>query len=100
MSIHKPRTDIVNKEKFDYLSSSRSIQSWIELDDKAEYFLITYNPEISEEVCSESKIDYFDVLNREGNIDLETNTKFGFVSVATAAAITSYARIYINSVKL
>lgn len=97
MSINKPITDIVNKEKLDLIVSTRETRSIKELNH--DQYIVTYNPEISKSVCEKNGLDYIKVLNKN-KMDIENINRFSDVSIATAAAITSYARIYMNKIKL
>ncbi len=97
MSIFKPITEFVNREKLDFILSTHEVKSLVEINQ--DNFLLTYNPEISKTVCVKSGLNYIKVLNINKK-DIENNSKFKDVSITTSAAITSYARIYMNKVKV
>ena len=97
MSIYKPKVDIVNKEKLDFILSVCEINSLLELN--SDSFLVSYNSEISKKICEKSGLDYIKVLNYRKS-DHENIQKFEDISISTAAAITSYARIHITKLKL
>jgi hypothetical protein len=99
LNLVKPITKIVNLEKRDLILSTRIVHTHTILDDN--YFLITYNPNISKEICNQHGLDFFKVLEQESKTNIENKLDiFKDVSVATAAMITSYARIYMNKIKL
>lgn len=96
MNINKPITDIVNREKLELIISTREINSFRELTD--EDFLITYYPEISQTICKSHGVDYLKALKTK--VDMERDKELKDVSLSTAAAVTSYARIYLSKIKL
>lgn len=97
MSIHKPKTDLVNKEELNFILSTREVRSIKELNKNT--FLISYLKDVSRSVCEKNGVDFFEVL-RKTKKDVETTNWFKDVSISTAAAITSYARVYMNTIKL
>lgn len=97
MSIEKPITKIVNKIELDFILSCHEVKSLTELNENR--FLITYDSEISKNICTSYELDYIKILNKNKK-DIENNIRFYDVSISTAAAITSYARIYMNKIKL
>lgn len=60
MSIYKPKTEIVDKEKLDYILSTREVSSLKELNENV--FLVSYIKDISKSVCEESGLDYVKVI--------------------------------------
>ena len=99
LNIIKPVTQTVNKEKRDYIFSTRIIKSQIILNNNK--FLITYEPTISKEICKQHGLDIIKVLEKESKQNIEKNLDlFKDVSIATASLVTSYARIFINKIKL
>jgi hypothetical protein len=97
MSIDKPITKIINKNELDFILSTHEVKSLTELNE--ERFLITYDSEISKNICNSYELDYIIILNKSKK-NIENNIRFDDVSISTAAAITSYARIYMNKIKL
>lgn len=99
LNIFKPITKTVDIKKRDFLASTRVIKSQKELENNL--FILTYQPIISEEICTSHGYDYLKVLEKEKNINIEKNIDiFQNISVAFPAMITSYARIYMNKIKL
>nr|YP_010044372.1 DNA polymerase [Trametes versicolor]QPF23613.1 DNA polymerase [Trametes versicolor] len=99
LNIIKPITQTVNKEKRDFICSTRIVHTHTILND--DKFLITYSPIISKEICMEHGLDFIKVLEKESKKNIENNLDlFKDVSIATAAFVTSYARIFINKCKL
>lgn len=99
MNINKPITIQVDSTKRDYIASTRVIKAQHHLFNNK--FLITYLPEISKEICEEHNLDYNKVLEKENknNTSLEIKT-FKDTSIAVTAMINSYARIFMNKIKL
>jgi len=99
LSILKPITEIVNLDKRDFIASTRVIKSQINLNNNR--FLLTYLPIISSDICKDHGIDILKALNKGANKNIENNIGyFKDVSVATTAMVNSYARIFMNKVKL
>ena len=99
LNIVKPITQTVNKDKRDFILSTRSVQSHTVLNN--DRFLITYSPIISKEICTEHGLDIIKILEKESKKNIENKLDlFKDVSIATAAFVTSYARIFINKIKL
>jgi hypothetical protein len=96
MNINKPITEIVDKEKLDLIISTRELNSFKILTD--EKYIITYYPEVSKDMCESHGIDYIKVIKTKEDMEKEKELKD--VSVSTAAAVTSYARIYMSKIKL
>ena len=99
LNIIKPLTQTVSKDRRDYIFSTRIVHSHTILNENK--FLITYTPTISKEICMQHGLDIIKVLEKESKLNIESNLDlFKDVSIATAAMITSYARICINKFKL
>jgi len=99
MNIIKPITKTVTKEKLDFILSTRKVKSFHEITKND--FLVTYLPLIDEQICSEHGLDYIKVLSKESNYNIEKNIDmFKDVSIAISAMVTSYARIFMNKIKL
>jgi hypothetical protein len=96
MNIYKPKTEIVNSEKLNIIITTREFNSFKEITEND--FLITYYPEISKNICESHNHDYLEVLKSEVNMECGSEAKD--VSLTTAAAVTSYARIYLAEIKL
>jgi hypothetical protein len=98
MSIIKPETKLVNFSELEKILQTHKVSDTKQITDDS--FIVTYENEISKDILTKSGIDLAKLLNENNSKDLETNNKFGFVSVPIAAAITAYARIYINKIKI
>ena len=96
LSIYKPKKDVVDKKRLDYLVSTRDCNFEHLYDDR---YLVTYNPHVSQSKWEEFGLDYIKVLNSKKK-DEEKAHKFDNVSISTARAVTSYARIFMNKIKL
>ena len=99
LNIIKPITQTVDKDRRDFICSTRIVHSHTILNDNK--FLITYTPTISNEICTQHGLDVIKVLEKESKTNIENSLDiFKDVSIATAAFVTSYARIHINKCKL
>lgn len=96
LSIYKPKNEILDKDRLDYIVSTRDCTYEYLYDGR---YLVSYDPVVSNSRCEESGLDFIKVLNNEKK-DVEKTNKFDNVSISTAAAVTSYARIFMNKVKL
>ena len=100
MDITKPITRLVNKKVLDELLTTRVFNS-SPINITENDYLISYYPDISREICESHGLDYVKVYNSLlGPKDMEYHNEFRDVSLTTAAAITSYARIYMSKIKL
>jgi hypothetical protein len=95
MSIFKPETEIVNKNKLEMLLCTRKILDTKQLNNDT--FIVNYLSQLSKETIEQAGLDITKIIK---NKEIESFNKFGFVSISTASAITAYARIYINKIKL
>lgn len=99
MDLIKPITQTVNKDRRDFILSTRTVRSHTILNENN--FLITYDPTISKQICQEHGLDIIKVLEKESKMNIEKHLDvFKDVSIVTAAFVTSYARICINKFKL
>jgi hypothetical protein len=98
LNINKPITELINKDKLNFILSTKEVSSVLDITDS--HVLITYNPSVSKDICNANDIDYIKVLNLNSSQDMEKDKEFRDVSLAIAAAVTSYARIYMSKIKL
>nr|QWO71378.1 DNA polymerase [Calocybe cyanea] len=99
LNIVKPITHTVNRERRDFIFSTRVVHSENMLNPNK--FLITYEPLISNNICLNHGLDITKVLEKEYKTNIETKLDyFKDVSIATSAFVNSYARIHINKFKL
>ena len=98
MDINKSLTEIVNKEKLEFICSTCKVNSYKNITDQD--FLVVYYPEVSKEICESHGLDYFKVLDTKSKYNTEKCDEFKDVSLSTAAAVTSNARIFMSSIKL
>lgn len=96
MSISKPETAIVNLNKLDTLLSTRKVYDIRELSVNS--YLVNYDTKLSKEILENLNLNIAKLVDK--NKDIETNDTHSFLSISTASAITAYARIYINEIKL
>ena len=99
MNIVKPITELVNVSRLSLIQSTRKVVGEPKkITDDA--FWITYYPEVDQEICELHNRDYFKVSNLNVKTDNEKSNEFYDVSLTTAAAVTSYDRIYMSKIKL
>lgn len=92
-------TVIVNEEVFARLETTRLIHNSHQLGEDS--FLVTLDPVVNEDVCKEFNVYYYEALNeRLGVRLLDRKSNVTGVSIVITAAVNSYARIYMNSIKL
>jgi hypothetical protein len=94
----KPITEVVNKVKLDRILSTRVVNTFQKLNE--DNFLMTYNPVRNKEICENHNLDYYKVVLGEGNKQLIPSQMFRDVSLVTALFVTSYAREYMQRVKI
>ena len=98
LNIVKPITLTVNRERRDFIFSTRIVHSETILNDNK--FLITFNPVISKDICLQHGLDIIKVLEKESKTNIENNLDlFQDVSIVTAVFVNSYARIFMNKLK-
>ena len=71
MNIIKPITQTVDKDRRDFICSTRIVHSHTILNDNK--FLITYTPTISKEICMQHGLDNIKVLEKESKLNIESN---------------------------
>jgi DNA polymerase type B, organellar and viral len=98
MSIIKPTTKLVNKEELDYMLTTRKVSN-IKLITENKY-LVTFISQPSKEICLSHNLDYEKVIRQDYKWGMESSNDFTDVSIVISAMITSYARIYMNKIKL
>jgi hypothetical protein len=99
MNIIKAITKNVKKDEFDYILSTREVKSFHEITKND--FLVTFLPLIDEQICLEHGLDYIKVLNKDNNVNIEKNVDvYHDVSIVISAMVLSYARIFMNRIKL
>jgi hypothetical protein len=97
INIKKADSEIVDDVKLNFLLSTNKVVSVINVTNKD--YLVTYYPNISKEICESHGLDYLKVIN-DKSLDIEKDKEFKDASVAIAAAVTSYARVYMSIIKL
>ena len=97
MSIDKNISTFVDKDRLDYILSTRDNVIYHTITNNL--FLVCHSNLVSEEKCLHSSLGYIKVLNSEGRSE-EIINYVRDVSISTAASITSYAQIFITKAKL
>lgn len=97
MDINKYISEIVNKEQLDYLLSTRDVTCYHTITSND--YLINYSPLVSKDKCDQFGLDYVKVL-QDSESSKGNSSEFKDVSLVISAAVTAYARIYMNKIKL
>ena len=98
MDFLKTVTKLVNKETHNHISITRALRNYVEIDENT--YLDCYKPNIDKEVCDNFNVDFVKVLNSENFDEVKSSRTYKSVSISTAAAVLSYARIHMAKIKL
>jgi DNA polymerase type B, organellar and viral len=99
INLFKPIWESVDKEKRDYIASTRVLLSQQIINENT--YWITYYPNISESICIDHGVDYLKALELEINKNINIKPYiYDNISISTSAMINSYARIEMNKIKL
>lgn len=98
LDIYKSKTYIVSEDKYNEIVQTKDIVGWNKLvEDK---ILINDKTRVSKDMCEKFNVDYKKaILNNLNNKEEKENT-FNDVSIGIASAVTSYAGIHMNKIKL
>lgn len=96
MKIEKNKTTIVPEEKHLELLTTRVFKNSLDLGGM---YIDTYIPNINKEICTNFSKDYYQILN-DSNLDEKTINSNNNISITTAAAVLSYARIHMVKIML
>jgi hypothetical protein len=95
----KPICKTVNNTQLDYLLATKEIKTFKKINDN--HTLITYIPIVNKEICESHNLDYHKVILNEINNKATSNVGvFQDVSIVLASFVTSYARVYMHTIKL
>lgn len=94
----KPITKTVSKAGLDKILATKEVKTFKEINE--ENYLVTFYPIVNKDICDSHNLDYFKVLLEEKGTQLRQNAIFKDVSLVTAAFVTSYARVYMQKIKL
>lgn len=98
MNFLKTVTKLVNRKEHDLITTTRVQKAYIEIDDDT--FLEYYKPNIDKEICQKFGVDYIKALNNENFDETKSSRTYRSVSISTASAVLSYARIHMSKIKL
>ena len=98
MDFLKQITQLLDKEKYNKIAITRILRDSIEIDDNL--YLDTYKPSIDKDVCYSFDLDFAEVLNSENYDENISGGTYKNVSITTAAAVLSYARIHMAKIML
>ena len=99
LNITKPITALLDTMQRDKILSTRVVHGIKTLENN--HYLITYDPLPDRKIVRDHGLDFSKVITQARQTSLEKSlTPFSDVSIATSAMINSYARIFINQIKL
>jgi len=91
--------EIVDEEKFTKINVSDNVESSYPITDK--HYLICYEADLSKQVAARFKLDYVKLLQTNVKQSEHLNYRIPQATcVAIPSAVTAYARVYMNKVKL
>jgi hypothetical protein len=98
MNFLKTVTKLVDKKGHDLITTTRILKTFIEIDDNI--YLDYYKPNIDKDICLSFGVDYIKALNDESFDESKSSRTYRSVSISTASAVLSYARIHMCKIKL
>lgn len=98
MNLYKSVTKLVDNDQHDILNTTRVVKDSKKIDDNL--YLTCYIPSINKEICDKFDVDYVKALNSEKYDEFKDVKTYKTVSITTAAAVLSYARIHMAKVML
>jgi hypothetical protein len=98
MNFLKTVTKLVDKKGHDLITTTRILKTFIEIDDNT--YLDYYKPNIDKDICLSFGVDYIKALNDESFDESKSSRTYRSVSISTASAVLSYARIHMCKIKL
>jgi hypothetical protein len=98
MDYLKGVTRLVDSETHNHISITRNLKNSIEIDDNT--YLDTYIPNVDPKVCEKFGVDFIKALNTEDFEEGKHDKSYKSVSISTAAAVISYARIHMAKIML
>nr|YP_010689748.1 DNA polymerase type B domain-containing protein [Erysiphe quercicola]WBR75374.1 DNA polymerase type B domain-containing protein [Erysiphe quercicola] len=97
LNIHKTYTELLSTESFKDLVMTKKVLNFNAI---GELYLVNYMNKIDRKICQESGVDYRNTLINDIKDKKIQEECFDDVSIAIASAVNSYARIFMNKVKL
>ncbi len=97
LDLEKFVTKIVDENIYTEILATRKISGDHPITNK--HRMVTFNPEISKELCDSFDIDIVKATNKSKLIMDNSSQGLKHVSVAISAAVTAYGRIHINKLK-
>jgi hypothetical protein len=98
MDFYKSVTKLVDQEHHDYITTTRIVKDSKMIDDNL--YIDCYIPSINKEICDKFGVDFTKALNYEKYDDIKDVKSYKTVSITTAAAVLSYARIHMARIML
>ena len=101
LNIDKSITELVSQERYYEILQYKPIKSVKYIGDKV---LVTHGSDISMNICNSHNVDFHSTFSNEIKRNIKSSNykedHFHDVSIAVASAVTSYARIFMNKIKL
>lgn len=98
MDYSKSITKLVDGDQYNDLTTTRVVKNSKKIDKNL--YLVTYIPGINKEICASFGVDFVKALNMEKYDDTTDVKAYKTVSITTATAVLSYARIYLAKTML
>ena len=97
LDLDKSKTNIFTEEEFNKIVQTKDVIAFHNIGDK---IFLNYKNKVNQDICDSLSVDYKEaVLNSLINKEYKEDP-FKDVSIAIASAVTAYARIHMNKVKL
>lgn len=101
LNIDKFITELVSQERYYEILQYKPIKSVKYIGDKV---LVTHGSDVSMNICNLHDVDFHSTFSNEIKRNIKSSNfkedHFHDVSIAIASAVTSYARIFMNKIKL
>lgn len=97
LDIYLSKTEVMSNEKFNEIIQTKEVNGFKLLGDK---LLVNYKNKVNRDICEELDVDFKNTVFNNLKLKTDNQETFDDVSIAIASAVTSYARIYMNKVKL
>lgn len=98
MDFTKTVTRLVDSKQHNHLITTRIVKDTKNIDDNL--YLISYLPNINKNTCDEFGVDFVKALNYENYDEVKGLKSYKNVSLSSAAAVLSYARIHMAKILL
>ena len=100
LNIDKTVTRLISYQEYQEILQYKQVHNVVFIDDEV---LVTHSKDVSIQICEEHNVDYNQALINDIKYAKHSNIserQYNAVSIAIASAVTAYARIYMQKVKL